>query len=80
LDVVARLICQDPVMSAKMLQIANSALFAASREINEMLESVMILGKFPFMCQQWVSIKMEKVPLTWLWTSVRCQGLLRVCE
>jgi HD-like signal output (HDOD) protein len=44
LDTVARLICQDPVMSAKLLQIANSALFAASREINDMIETVMILG------------------------------------
>jgi putative nucleotidyltransferase with HDIG domain len=44
LEVVARLICQDPVMCAKMLQIVNSALFSASREITDMLEAVMILG------------------------------------
>ena len=44
LNVVARHICQDPVMSAKMLQIANSALFATSREITDMLEAVMVLG------------------------------------
>ncbi|MGA2540052.1 MAG: HDOD domain-containing protein [Verrucomicrobiota bacterium] len=44
LNVVAQLICHDPVMSAKMLQIANSALFAASREVTDMLEAVMILG------------------------------------
>jgi hypothetical protein len=37
LNVVAQLICHDPVMSAKMLQIANSALFAASREVTDML-------------------------------------------
>jgi HD-like signal output (HDOD) protein len=44
LDVVTRLICRDPVMSAKMLQIVNSALFASSREITDMLDAVMILG------------------------------------
>jgi len=44
LNVVARLICRDPVMSAKMLQIVNSALFAASYEITDMLDAVLILG------------------------------------
>jgi putative nucleotidyltransferase with HDIG domain len=44
LNVVASLICQEPVMSAKMLQIVNSALFAPSREITDMLDAVMILG------------------------------------
>jgi len=33
LDVVAHLIRQDPVMSAKMLQLVNSAFFASSREV-----------------------------------------------
>jgi HD-like signal output (HDOD) protein len=41
---VARLIAQDPVMTAKMLQLVNSAYFALSREITEPIEAVMILG------------------------------------
>jgi putative nucleotidyltransferase with HDIG domain len=44
LNVVAQLICKEPVMSAKMLQIVNSALFATSREITDMLDAVMLIG------------------------------------
>jgi HD-like signal output (HDOD) protein len=44
LEVVARLIQQDPVMSAKLLQLVNSAFFASAHEITNMLDAVMILG------------------------------------
>jgi putative nucleotidyltransferase with HDIG domain len=44
LDTVAHLIRQDPVMSAKMLQLVNSAFFALAREVTDLLEAAMILG------------------------------------
>jgi HD-like signal output (HDOD) protein len=44
LDVVAHLIRQDPVMSAKMLQLVNSAFFASSHEVSDTLDAAMILG------------------------------------
>jgi putative nucleotidyltransferase with HDIG domain len=44
LDTVAHLIRQDPVMSAKMLQLVNSAFFASAREVTNMLDAAMILG------------------------------------
>jgi len=44
LDVVAHLIRQDPVMSAKMLQLVNSAFFASSREVTDTLDASMMLG------------------------------------
>jgi len=44
LDVVAHLIRQDPVMSAKMLQLVNSAFFASSREVSDTLDAAIILG------------------------------------
>jgi putative nucleotidyltransferase with HDIG domain len=44
LDVVAHLISHDPIMSAKLLQLVNSAFFGSSREITAMLDAVMILG------------------------------------
>jgi putative nucleotidyltransferase with HDIG domain len=44
LDVIARLIRQDPVMSAKMLQVVNSVFFASHREVTDMLDAAMILG------------------------------------
>jgi HD-like signal output (HDOD) protein len=44
LEVVARLIRHDPVMSAKMLQLVNSAYFAAAGEVTDMREAAMILG------------------------------------
>ncbi len=44
LDTVAHLIRQDPVMSAKMLQLVNSAFFASAREVTDMLDAAMILG------------------------------------
>jgi hypothetical protein len=44
LEIVARLIRQDPVMSAKMLQLVNSAFFASAGEVTDMLEAAMILG------------------------------------
>jgi HD-like signal output (HDOD) protein len=43
-EAVARLIAQDPVMTAKMLQLVNSAYFALPREITESMEAVMLLG------------------------------------
>jgi putative nucleotidyltransferase with HDIG domain len=44
LEVVAHLIRQDPVMSAKMLQLVNSAFFASAREVTDTLDATMILG------------------------------------
>jgi putative nucleotidyltransferase with HDIG domain len=44
LEVIAALIGQDPVMSAKLLQLVNSAFFASSREVTNLLEAVIILG------------------------------------
>lgn len=44
IDVVAQLIAQDPVMTAKILQIVNSAFFALGRQIGEPSEAVMFLG------------------------------------
>ncbi len=44
LDMLAYLIRQDPVMSAKMLQLVNSAFFGLAREVTDMMDAVMILG------------------------------------
>jgi putative nucleotidyltransferase with HDIG domain len=42
--VVARYISQDPVMAAKMLQMANSAFFGSIHEVTDISEAVMMLG------------------------------------
>jgi putative nucleotidyltransferase with HDIG domain len=44
IDSVARLIAKDPVMTAKMLQLVNSAYFALPREVTDPVEAVMFLG------------------------------------
>jgi HD-like signal output (HDOD) protein len=44
IDKVANLIAQDPVMTAKMLQVVNSAFFGLPREIGDPAEAVMFLG------------------------------------
>jgi HD-like signal output (HDOD) protein/ActR/RegA family two-component response regulator len=44
MEVVAQTIAKDPVMTAKMLQVVNSAFFALSREIMEPVEAVMYMG------------------------------------
>jgi len=44
LEVVAHLIRQDPVMSAKMLQLVNSVFFAFHREVSDALDAATILG------------------------------------
>ena len=44
IDVVAQLIAQDPVMTAKLLQVVNSAFFALGRQVSEPSEAVMFLG------------------------------------
>jgi len=44
IDVVAQLIAQDPVMTAKILQVVNSAFFALGRQVSEPGEAVMFLG------------------------------------
>jgi putative nucleotidyltransferase with HDIG domain len=41
---VALLISQDPVMSAKILQVANSAFFGRAQEVNDAADAVMVLG------------------------------------
>jgi HD-like signal output (HDOD) protein len=44
IEFVAKLIAKDPVMTAKMLQLVNSAVFALPREIDDPIEAVMFLG------------------------------------
>ncbi len=44
LEVVARSIAQDPVMTAKILHVVNSAFFGLGREITEPYEAVLFLG------------------------------------
>jgi HD-like signal output (HDOD) protein len=44
LEEVGRIISQDPVMVAKMLQVVNSAFFALAYEITSPVEAVMFLG------------------------------------
>lgn len=44
LDLVAHLVSKDPVMTAKILQVINSAGFALGRQINDVCEAVMYLG------------------------------------
>jgi hypothetical protein len=44
IETVARLIAQDPVMTAKILQIVNSAFFALGRQVSEPSDAVMFLG------------------------------------
>ncbi len=44
MDVVGRLISQEPVMSAKIMQVVNSAFFGLTREISDPTECVMVLG------------------------------------
>jgi HD-like signal output (HDOD) protein len=44
IDVVAQLIAQDPVMTAKILQVVNSAFFALGRQVSEPADAVMFLG------------------------------------
>lgn len=44
IEVVAQCIAQDPVMTAKLLQVVNSAFFALGREVSEPTEAVMFLG------------------------------------
>ncbi|HEY3862611.1 MAG TPA: HDOD domain-containing protein [Verrucomicrobiae bacterium] len=44
LEVVAHLLRQDPVMSAKILQLVNSAFFASASEVTDMIDAATILG------------------------------------
>ena len=44
IDVVAQLIAQDPVMTAKILQVVNSAFFALGRQVSDPSDAVMFLG------------------------------------
>jgi hypothetical protein len=44
MDIVGKLISQEPVMAAKILQVVNSAFFGLGREISDTTESVMVLG------------------------------------
>ncbi len=44
MDVVGRLISHEPVMSAKILQVVNSAFFGLTREVSDPTECVMVLG------------------------------------
>lgn len=44
LELVAQSIAQDPVMTAKVLQVVNSAFFALGRPVNDPIEAVIFLG------------------------------------
>lgn len=44
IDVVAHFIAKDPIMTAKVLQVVNSAVFALEREVSDPAEAVMFLG------------------------------------
>lgn len=44
MEFVAKLIAKDPVMTAKILQVVNSAFFALSRQITSPVDAVMFLG------------------------------------
>ncbi len=44
IDLVAHHVAQDPVMTAKVLQVINSACFALGRQIHDPCEAVMFLG------------------------------------
>lgn len=44
LDKVAHFVAKDPLMTAKILQVINSASFALGRQINDVCEAVMYLG------------------------------------
>ncbi|MGC3960940.1 MAG: HDOD domain-containing protein [Verrucomicrobiota bacterium] len=44
LDKVAHFVAKDPLMTAKILQVINSASFALDRQINDVCEAVMHLG------------------------------------
>lgn len=44
IETVARFIAQDPVMTAKILQLVNSAFFALGREVSDPQEAVVFLG------------------------------------
>lgn len=44
IQTVAVLISQDPVMSAKILQVVNSAFFGMTQEVTDTAEAVMVLG------------------------------------
>ncbi len=44
IEVVAQCIAQDPVMTAKLLQVVNSAFFGLGREVAEPTEAVIFLG------------------------------------
>jgi putative nucleotidyltransferase with HDIG domain len=44
MEVVGKLISQEPVMTAKIMQVVNSAFFGFAREISDPTEAVMVLG------------------------------------
>jgi putative nucleotidyltransferase with HDIG domain len=44
METVTELISHDPVMSAKILQVVNSAFFGRAREVTDTSEAVMVLG------------------------------------
>jgi HD-like signal output (HDOD) protein len=44
IDVVAHFIAKDPIITAKVLQVVNSAIFALDHEVSDPAEAVMFLG------------------------------------
>lgn len=44
IQTIAVLVSQDPVMSAKILQVVNSAFFGAAQQVTDTAEAVMVLG------------------------------------
>lgn len=45
MDVVENLILQDPVLTYRVLQLVNSSVFGASREVNTIRQALMLLGQ-----------------------------------
>lgn len=68
-DEVARLIGQDPLMTAKILQLVNSAIFALSTPVTKAEEAVLILGA------ERTKALLLAVPVFTRFNSENCPGL-----
>lgn len=68
-DEVARLIAQDPLMTAKILQVVNSAIFAPSTPITRAEEAVLLLGT------QRTQALVLAVPMFTKYESAACPGV-----
>jgi len=66
---IAKIIEQDPVMAAKIMQLVNSAYFGLTREINRIQEAVTVLGVRMIRDLVLTSHLFESYPQTQEWTS-----------